>query len=163
MLSRDAFSIVIKYLEPFKLKNFFLENKLDVRMKFVYDGFGRGKWVMRFDELCVILDMFPNMVLIGMIIEMIEYESYVYSYVNRLDRLLCCGIYNTNCANMMGLGDSWYLLKRISDVVNVVIWHVVNLHQSVVRKYFGGLRCLTYREKKWLEICIYRVYLDILN
>lgn len=62
-------SIVINYLEPLCLKNFFVDSGLNVQMKFDYDG---RNYKVTCDELSVILDMFPNMVVMGITLDEIN-------------------------------------------------------------------------------------------
>ena len=89
VLCLDIAFIVVEYLEPLCLGNFFRENGLDKHMKFVYNGYGGGEWLIKCDELCVVLDEFPNMVLVGVMFR--RFDNVVMQKIDRLGKLTHVG------------------------------------------------------------------------
>lgn len=70
--STDVLNIMLSYMEPNELISFFLHNNVDVRTKFKYNAISK----LCKKNIKVLLQMFPNMTLVGT-----QYGGFMDSYV----------------------------------------------------------------------------------
>lgn len=102
--------VIIQYLEPSYLRNFFVKNSLNCNMKFIYTVYNGIKC----DELCIILKYFPNMMLTGIIFDFSKHkynynENFMKQYSNRFKKLSYCTLYD--CCGKLYLNSLKWMNK----------------------------------------------------
>lgn len=112
----DIIHIVIQYLEPLCLGNFFVKYDLNYEMKFVYDS---KNAIIEGEELNVVFAIFPNMVLIGMTIDTFNCcDNSEYNYnLNRFVNLSHCGLYKLGLTIKSKLFKNEF--KHICKITNI--------------------------------------------
>ena len=83
-LCGDVIGVVMKYLEPKQVVNFFREYELDFGMKFVYDG---RWWKVGGREIDVLFGSIPNVTIVGLLVNDLCFGGKV-----SLDSLMYCGL-----------------------------------------------------------------------
>ena len=86
LCGKDVASIVISYLSPCCLVNFFVDCGLDFDMKFVYDGKG---YVLGWREVNFIFGAFCNIALVGLTFKNSKERPF---FVNSMSKLAYCGM-----------------------------------------------------------------------
>lgn len=145
MLHFNVAHIVIQYLEPLCLRNFFVQNGLNLGMKFVCDSSNNQ---ITYRDLCVVFEDFPNAILVGVMIDFLKLKSHKkYKYLNRFDKLLCCGLYGCGYENYYGC--SLELLECINRTTNIIVLNlkkclkirdIVNICKKVKKIIIGKER-----------------------
>lgn len=108
LCGNDVTSVVISYLKPWCLANFFVEYGLDFGMKFIYDARG---YVLKSEEINLIFSMFPGVVLVGLSF----YDVKNVSFAVRLDKVMFCEM--RRCVGEMYLP---YQLGEISGMNDII-------------------------------------------
>lgn len=135
MLCKSVALIVVKYLRPSCLEEFFRMEGLDRGMVFEYDDSGTE---IGCEKLYYVLNRFPNMVLRGM---MVSENSKIHKFMmirERFAGLVRYGL-RDNCINLC-------LFPRcIKHIANVREFHVINYCGVYDIAYiFGRVKCLRF-------------------
>lgn len=85
LCGNDVASVVISYLEPWYLANFFVNCGLDFGMKFVYDARG---YMWKSEEINMIFSMFSGVILTGLSFSAARNVSFTI----RLDKVMFCEV-----------------------------------------------------------------------
>ena len=106
-LYRDVVNIVIKYLEPKCLRNFWIDEGLDWEMRFVYDG---SNFPLYWDEINVCFGEFDGIMLVGIGL----YNNIYYDIVNNINYDIVNNIYYDIVINNDNDNDN--IIKRVKQL-----------------------------------------------
>lgn len=114
----DVVSVVVKYLKPQCLKNFWRDEGLDFGMKFVYGG---TSWPLFWDEIDVCFGDFSRIILIGIGLHNSEHRMMGISIKTLMNKVMCCGIYDD-----YGMITNLCIVNYISEIIDIVKLKIVN-------------------------------------
>ena len=125
-LSVDVLNVVLRYVRPDELMVFFLKNKLDYDMTFIFDAY-EGEWDADFLKL---FDVFSGMKLVGATVT--SKLPIVFDRLYKLNRLrVICGNDNDNDDNKCCLRnvdfEKFFNLKSFE----IRCWHARNLNKLI--------------------------------
>lgn len=123
-LCTDVVTIIILYLEPKQMINFFREFGLDFGMKFLYDA---RNWPLECAEINIVFGSFTGIGLTGITFYDVGI-NFVCPFVVPLNKLTYCGIYYWNKFGV--ISD---LLKKLCRLIDIRVLDIGGCHMAHVK------------------------------
>ena len=136
-LSGDVLGVALKYVEPFELVNFFVDNEISLDTKFLYDT----DVALNVGSVNSVFGVFPNIVLIGLNLCNVKNNYEMQQISVRLDKLVHLMI----CGN--GCELDYIFLERCKNIMSLEIKEV-NINFKNVPVY-GKLKCVRFVDCVW--------------